>query len=196
MSGPSSIYQDVKALQAVVAALQQANATQSSKIAELEYTAQASGDTGLPRGPDRDARCDRVLAVAPRVCPPRVLDVIGNPPPPLSLSLAAWVLVSATLVLMMTIPGLAFFYGGLAQQVRHRPVWPLAAGCMHNVLGRALPDGVAVLRAGKRPLDNGAVLGHYLCGVGPVDGFGIQSDLCRGQRLLRGGFALLAHERI
>ena len=86
MSGPSSIYQDVKALQAVVAALQQANATQSSKIAELEYTAQASGDTGLPRGPDRDARCDRVLAVAPRVCPPRVLDVIGNPPPPLSLS--------------------------------------------------------------------------------------------------------------
>jgi len=35
----------------------------------------------------------------------------------------AWVLMSTTLVLMMTIPGLAFFYGGLAQQVSS--VWVL-----------------------------------------------------------------------
>lgn len=97
MSGPSSIYQDVKALQAVVAALQQANATQSSKIAELEYTAQASGDT-------------------------------------------AWVLVSATLVLMMTIPGLAFFYGGLAQQanVLSTMAQSLVITCVVSVLWMAL----------------------------------------------------------
>jgi len=73
-----SIYQEVAALQAVVAglqlSLQQANETTTRRLAELEASASSSGDT-------------------------------------------AWLLTSTTLVLMMTIPGLAFFYGGLAQQV-------------------------------------------------------------------------------
>jgi hypothetical protein len=73
-----SIYQEVAALQAVVAglqlSLQQANETTTRRLAELQASASSSGDT-------------------------------------------AWLLTSTTLVLMMTIPGLAFFYGGLAQQV-------------------------------------------------------------------------------
>ena len=70
----ASIYQEVAALQAIVTALQEANATTTSRIAELQASASSSGDT-------------------------------------------AWLLTSTSLVLMMTIPGLAFFYGGLAQQV-------------------------------------------------------------------------------
>jgi Amt family ammonium transporter len=48
--------------------------------------------------------------------PLQVLAQEGSPPPKLDTGDTAWMLVSTALVMLMTIPGLAIFYGGLAKK--------------------------------------------------------------------------------
>jgi hypothetical protein len=59
-------------------------------------------------------------SVAPAVVPP-VTVAPATPPPKIDSGDTAWMLTSAALVLMMTAPGLALFYGGMVRR--------------HNVLG-------------------------------------------------------------
>jgi len=48
--------------------------------------------------------------------PLQVLAQEGSPPPKLDTGDTAWLLVSTALVMLMTVPGLAIFYGGLAKK--------------------------------------------------------------------------------
>ena len=85
----------------------------------------------------------------------------------------AWMLTSTVLVLFMTLPGLALFYGGLVQarNVLSALMQCIAIACGASPTG-ALPDRLPAVRSAQRPgqqadhILNGRQVGEHNIGTG------------------------------
>ena len=105
---------------------------------------------------------DAVLAqTAPAVAPPA-------PPPKLDSGDTAWMLTSTALVLMMTIPGLALFYGGMVRRknVLAMAMQSFAITCLVTVLWVVAGYSLAFADGGGMNAYIGNLSKAFLAGIG------------------------------
>jgi len=90
------------------------------------------------------------------------------PPPKLDTGDTAWMLTSTALVLMMTIPGLALFYGGMVRKknVLATVMQSFAITCLVTVLWMILGYSLAFGDGGKLNAYIGGLAKMFLAGIG------------------------------
>jgi Amt family ammonium transporter len=91
-----------------------------------------------------------------------------EPPPPINSGDTAWMLTSTLLVLMMTIPGLALFYGGMVRKknVLATVMQSFAIACLMTVLWMVAGYSLAFTDGGSLNAFVGGLDKIFLAGVG------------------------------
>ena len=93
---------------------------------------------------------------------PALAQAAAEPPPTLNTGDTAWMLTSTVLVLMMTIPGLALFYGGMVRKknVLATVMQSFAAACLMSVVWMIIGYSIA--------FGDGGTLNAYVGGLDKV----------------------------
>nr|WP_246104931.1 ammonium transporter [Rhodoligotrophos appendicifer] len=91
----------------------------------------------------------------------------ATPPPTIDTGNTAWMLVSTVIVLMMTIPGLALFYGGLVRKknILSTLMQSFAAACLISILWMVVGYSLAFTDGGSLNAYVGGFSKFFLAGV-------------------------------